>query len=131
MHQDDITQARVDAIVNAANDKLEHHGGVAKALSVAAGPILQDESRRLVSRKGKLRVGTSVSTTAGSLKAFHVIHTVGPTLHEFRKQPDLLFSAFQSAFEEACQLDALTVAVPLISAGTVLDAKVPYHGTRK
>jgi len=40
----DITTLKVDAIVNAANARLQHGGGVAAAISHRGGPIIQQES---------------------------------------------------------------------------------------
>jgi O-acetyl-ADP-ribose deacetylase (regulator of RNase III) len=76
----DITTLEVDAIANAANTQLLHGGGVAAAISRAAGPALQDESRR----RAPVGLGEAVATTAGELPARWVIHAAtmelgGPT----------------------------------------------------
>src|SRR5512140_2582298 len=70
----DITAQHVDAIVNAANEWLIHGGGVAAAISRAAGPRLQEESRA----EAPSHVGEATITSGGRLPARHVIHTVGP-----------------------------------------------------
>ena len=42
--QGDIVKESTDAIVNAANDGLNHDGGVAAAISNAGGPAIRIES---------------------------------------------------------------------------------------
>ncbi len=68
----DITEAPVDAIVNAANSHLRHGGGVAGAIVRKGGGIIQEESDLI----GYVPVGESVVTTAGRLPANYVMHTV-------------------------------------------------------
>ena len=70
----DLTEARTDAIVNAANSHLQHGGGVAGAIVRKGGRIIQEESNRI----GFVPVGKAAITGAGALKARFVIHTVGP-----------------------------------------------------
>jgi O-acetyl-ADP-ribose deacetylase len=71
----DITRLEVDAIANAANTDLRHGGGVAAAIARAAGPALEEESRR----RAPIGLGEAVETTAGDLPARWVIHAA--TMH--------------------------------------------------
>ncbi len=79
----DITTLEVDAIANAANTQLIHGGGVAGAISRAAGPELDRESEA----KAPIGLGEAVETTAGEMPCRWVIHAAtmelgGPTSAE-------------------------------------------------
>ena len=74
-----ICQDNSDAIVNAANELLNHGGGVALAISKAAGPSLQRESHAWVQKNGRVTTGKQVAYTgAGNLPCKYVVHVVGP-----------------------------------------------------
>ena len=79
--QGDITRQSTDAIVNAANSGLMGGGGVDGAIHHAGGPAILEECKQIVARQGRLPTGQAVITTAGNMKAKHVIHTVGPVWH--------------------------------------------------
>lgn len=70
----DITIEKVDAIVNAANEKLHHGGGVAGAILRAGGRSIREESIQWVAEHGPVEVGTAAITGAGDLPARRVIH---------------------------------------------------------
>ena len=67
--------------MNAANDRLEHMAGVAGAISRAAGPSLQEESRLLVAQYGPVKEGTATWTSAGATCAIHPCHPFLPCHH--------------------------------------------------
>jgi O-acetyl-ADP-ribose deacetylase (regulator of RNase III) len=110
----DLTEQRVDAIVNAANKSLLGGGGVDGAIHRAGGPEILDESSRL----GGCATGDAKATTGGRLPARWVIHAVGPRWRGGDAgEPELLAAAHRRAFEIARELGARTVAFPAISCG--------------
>jgi O-acetyl-ADP-ribose deacetylase (regulator of RNase III) len=111
----DITTLDVDAIVNAANMHLAGGGGVDGAIHRAAGPELL---RELSARYTGCPTGSAVITGAGRLRAHHVIHAVGPRWRDGRHgEPDLLASAYHTAFALAAEHGCVSVAAPSISTG--------------
>ncbi|GAC1381004.1 MAG: O-acetyl-ADP-ribose deacetylase [Marmoricola sp.] len=111
----DITTQRVDAIVNAANNAMRGGGGVDGAIHAAGGPsILEDCIARF---PHGLATGDAGWTTAGTLPARWVIHTVGPNFHAGQRDRTQLVSCYRRCLEVAHELGARTVAFPLISAG--------------
>ena len=116
----DITAARVDAIVNAANRELLGGGGVDGAIHRAAGPALLRacEELRRTRLPGGLPTGEAVATLGFALPARWVIHTVGPIHSQY---PDggteLLRACHLRALRVARELGARTVAFPAISCG--------------
>lgn len=108
----DITEQDVDAIVNAANDKLKLGGGVAGAIRTKGGPAIQEECNRI----GGTFVGGAVITTGGKLKARHVIHAVGPVMGEGDEDAKLKNATINS-LKVADKNDVRTIAFPAISTG--------------
>jgi len=116
--QGDITRQSCEAIVNAANSSLMGGGGVDGAIHRAGGPTILEECRNIVALEGRLPTGKAVMTTAGDLKAKHVIHTVGPVWHGGgRGEPDLLASAYKESLGLAAREGLKSIAFPSISTG--------------
>ena len=111
----DITEERVDAIVNAANSRLVHGGGVAGAIVRKGGQVIQEESDRV----GKVAVGGAAATGAGALPAKYVLHAVGPVWRgQGEEESDrLLASAATHALEIARRNGCESVAFPAVSSG--------------
>jgi O-acetyl-ADP-ribose deacetylase len=115
----DITQQRVDAIVNAANSALLGGGGVDGAIHRRGGPAILAACRELRASRypGGLPAGQAVATTAGDLPARWVIHTVGPVYSHAQDRSAVLASCYTQSLAIAGELGATTVAFPAVSAG--------------
>jgi O-acetyl-ADP-ribose deacetylase (regulator of RNase III) len=117
----DITTLDVDAVVNAANNRMRGGGGVDGAIHRAAGRGLLEEC---VERfPDGLATGTAGWTTGHRLPARWVIHVVGPVYDGTGANRGQLVSCYTSALAVADALMAehglgsFTVAFPLVSAG--------------
>lgn len=114
----DITAAKTDAIINAANPAMLGGGGVDGAIHRAAGPELLEACRRVAQRDGvRCPVGEARITPAGNLAARHVIHAVGPRYHIDPQPEQLLASAYRNSYRLALQHGCESVAAPAISCG--------------
>jgi O-acetyl-ADP-ribose deacetylase len=115
----DITEQRVDAVVNAANSSLLGGGGVDGAIHRGGGPAILAACRQLRAgpHRDGLPAGQAVPTTAGELPARWVIHTVGPVWSPTEDRSAVLASCYTASLRVADELGALTVAFPAVSAG--------------
>lgn len=126
----DITkQIGLDAIVNAANDRLHHGGGVAASISGASGEKLQKHCNDMPNWPDttvKVPTGQAVTTPAFNLTdtiGIHtIIHTVGPNLRlpKFRSVPseeDIknLRDAYTNSLKVAVQNNVRCIGFPSIS----------------
>jgi len=112
----DLTEEQVDAIVNAANNRLAHGGGVAGAIARQGGPSLQEESDAWVREHGEVPTGQAAITGAGRLPARRVIHAVGPVWGSGDEDKKLA-AAVRSALTLAREHGLLRVSLPAISSG--------------
>lgn len=111
----DITAQDVDAVVNAANNRMRGGGGVDGAIHRAGGrEVLEDCVRRF---PDGLATGEAGWTTAGAMTARWVIHVVGPNHAAGQTDRGLLTSCYARALAVADELGVHTIAFPLISAG--------------
>jgi len=111
----DITEQRVDAVVNAANRRMRGGRGVDGALHRVAGPGLLEECVRRFP-KG-LPTGAAGWTGGHDLPARWVIHVVGPNRTRGETDRGLLVSCYVNALAVADELEAASIAFPVVSAG--------------
>ena len=116
----DITQLALDAIVNAANERMLGGGGVDGAIHRAAGPRLLEACRALPEVRPGVRCPTGEAriTPGFDLAARHVIHTVGPVWQGGDAGEDeLLADCYRVSFALAEQHGLCSLAFPAISCG--------------
>ncbi len=110
--QGDLTEADVDAIVNAANNDLMLGGGVAGAIRVKGGPRIQQECDKI----GTIALGEAAITGAGKLRARHVIHAASMRLGEPTSEANLR-AATRNSLMRANENSLKTIAFPAIGTG--------------
>jgi O-acetyl-ADP-ribose deacetylase (regulator of RNase III) len=108
----DISDQDTDAIVNAANNHLWMGAGVAGAIKHKGGAVIEQEAMA----KGPIPVGTAVMTSAGALKAEHVIHAavMGQDLHT---TADLIQKATLGSLWLAEQEGLGSISLPALGTG--------------
>ena len=112
--QGDVTaQKDVEAIVNAANARLESGGGVAGAIHDAAGPGLAEEARPLA----PIGPGEAVVTSGHNLPNRYVIHALGPVYGQDHHEAELLADCYRNSLRIAEERGISSVAFPAISTG--------------
>jgi len=124
VYEGDICRLDVDCIVNDANGRLSHGGGVALTIANVAGEKFKQESKELVRKFGEVDVGCAVATSAGDLNYKCVIHCVGPVWYDYhgrwneddcsRDLHDAVLRSLQLADNKGCT----SIALPAISSGT-------------
>lgn len=111
----DLTELKVDAVVNAANTQLEEGGGVCGAIFAKAG---RNKLRRACKKIGYCKTGNVVITDGFDLYADYIIHAVGPVWKGGNNDEEyLLASAYRNALETAMINGCHSIGFPLISAG--------------
>ncbi len=114
----DITQFKVDVIVNAANTSLLGGGGVDGAIHRAGGKAILEECIQIRNRQGGCKVGEAVITTAGNLPAEKVIHTVGPRWNQGQSgEAEKLANYYLHSLQLAEAEGFTSIAFPNISTG--------------
>ncbi len=121
VYQGDLTKENVDAIVNPANDRLQHGGGAAGAIVKAGGRIIQDESDDIMWKRGRrlLQPGEVELTGAGQLPCKFIVHAVGPiwSQHSPNTAMQLLYTAVYNSLCVACRNGARSISIPAIGSG--------------
>ncbi|KPK47951.1 MAG: hypothetical protein AMJ77_01370 [Dehalococcoidia bacterium SM23_28_2] len=108
----DIAQQDVEAIVNAANNRLWMGGGVAGAIKRAGGRGIEEEA---VS-KGPIPIGEAAVTGAGRLKARYIIHAAVMG-QDLRTDADKIRQATENSLRRADELALKSIAFPALGTG--------------
>jgi O-acetyl-ADP-ribose deacetylase len=112
LRKGDLTEAPVDAIVNAANNDLILGGGVAGAIRAKGGPSIQAECDKL----GPIPIGEAAITGAGKLKAQYVIHAASMRLGG-RTSEKALRDSTRNSLKRAAERGVKSIAFPAIGTG--------------
>lgn len=112
--QNDISNMKVDAIVNTANPNPVVGSGVDTAIHKKAGPLLLLTRQRI----GCIAFGDVVITPGFELDAKYVIHTVGPVwIDGNHKEEQILSSCYRRSLALAKEYNCESIAFPLIATG--------------
>ena len=112
VEQGDLVRFEMDALVNAANNRLWMGGGVAGALKRAGGPEVEAEALA----KGPIPVGEAVATTAGRLRAKYVIHAA-VMAQDLRTDAGMIRRATRNSLLRADELGLESIAFPALGTG--------------
>jgi O-acetyl-ADP-ribose deacetylase (regulator of RNase III) len=110
--QGDITEADVDAVVNAANTQLQLGAGVAGAIRRKGGPTIQQECDAI----GPISLGEAAITGGGQLKARYVIHAASMHLGGLTSESSLR-DATKNSLTRAEEKQLASIALPAIGTG--------------
>ena len=109
----DITELKVDAIVNAANNKLVMGGGVAGAIKRKGGQIIEDEAVK----KAPIKIGEAVVTSAGNLLTKYIIHAATMDM-SFKTDEIKIRDSARNSLKVAQELKISSIAFPALGCGT-------------
>lgn len=110
--QGDITTLKVDAIVNAANNKLVMGGGVAGAIKKKGGKVIEDEAVR----KGPIKIGEAIFTSGGNLPSRYVIHAATMGM-DFETDEVKIRDSARNSLRLAEELKIRSLAFPALGCG--------------
>jgi len=108
----DITELEVDAIVNAANNKLVMGGGVAGAIRKKGGKSIEEEAVK----KGPIKIGEAIESGAGNLKAKYVIHAATMGM-DFKTDEVKIRQSCANSLKVAEKLKIKSIAFPALGCG--------------
>ena len=117
-----LEDEKCPVIVNDANSRLDHTGGVAHALNAASNGELQLHSNKVINHCGPLHVGDVAHTKAGgNLRCKHVLHAVGPNASDpgmnDKQCYKFIHQATTQALSVAEKLNAASITFPGLSTG--------------
>lgn len=121
IYKDSIIEIKnMDAITNAANDRMAHGGGVAHVISKAAGSAMDEDCKRYIKEHTKLDVTQNFVSIPGKLKCKGIIHAVGPMWSEYKDKVNCaedLYKTIWNVLSTTTSKCWRTVALPAISSG--------------
>ena len=136
VYKGDITQLELDALVNAANNRLWMGGGVAGALKRAGGKEIEDEAVK----KGPIPIGEAIVTAAGKLKAKYIIHAAVMG-QDLKTDAEKIRQATKNSLLRADELGIKSIVFPALGTGVggfpldecarIMIGQVRQHSTRK
>jgi len=136
VYKGDITQLELDALVNAANNRLWMGGGVAGALKRAGGKEIEDEAVK----KGPIPIGEAIVTAAGKLKAKYIIHAAVMG-QDLKTDAEKIRQATKNSLLRADELGIKSIVFPALGTGVggfpldecarIMISEVRQHSTRK
>ena len=136
VYHGDITQLELDALVNAANNRLWMGGGVAGALKRAGGKEIEDEAVK----KGPIPVGEAIVTGAGKLKAKYIIHAA-VMAQDLKTDAEKIRQATKNSLVRFDELSIKSIAFPALGTGVggfpldecarIMISEVRQHSTRE
>ncbi|KAL4231078.1 E3 ubiquitin-protein ligase dtx3l [Mactra antiquata] len=109
----------MDAITNAANERLAHGGGVAYFISKAAGKSMDDECRRYIEQNNAIPVSQCYVSKPGYIKCKGIIHAVGPSWSDYKNKIECakaLYDTIWNVLAETRKRSWKKVALPAISS---------------
>mgnify|MGYP001561863083 CR=1 FL=1 len=113
VEQGDLTQKKVDAIVNPANSAGLMGGGVAGVIRRVGGKIIEEEAVK----QAPIPIGKAVLTTAGSLPCKSVIHAPTMVRPAERATAEVVRKATEGALRCANGAGLFSIAFPGMGTG--------------
>ncbi len=108
-----IVEQNTDAIVNAAQSRLNGGNGVDGWVHRCGGPTILAACEAI----GYCPTGEAVITHGGELPAAYVIHAVGPVYTYDHEPAPLLASAYRASLQRAVEAGLRSIAFPSLSTG--------------
>ncbi len=119
VRKESILTSDVEIITNAANTLLSHGGGIALAISNAAGPGLQQCCDERIRTRGQLRTSEFCLTPSFNLTQFKSIaHVVGP-IYDSRLRQKNIEELYTGIFDLLVYCDNFgykSIAIPAVSS---------------
>ena len=110
--KDDITDIDVEAFVYDITDDAKLGTGYGSAIQARGGKVVQDELDAI----GSCPKGNAIITSAGKMKAKHIIHVNGPKFHE-PNQESILRGSIEAVLKKANEKKISQLAFPPIGTG--------------